>query len=63
MRGNVALSLYDLPVVAAVPIEASQFSNKTELKALADAQGLPLFVVTQEAWHKYESFFEVTHGE
>lgn len=54
-KGIASLSLQGKPVVAVKPIEAKYFDNLKELLALAEIQGLPYIIVTQEAWSKYEA--------
>jgi vacuolar-type H+-ATPase subunit F/Vma7 len=50
-----AILFHNRSVVAVEPIQADSFETIEKFKELAEEQDLPVIVVTQEAWNKYDS--------
>lgn len=53
--GHPSLDFRGRPmIIAPQPIQAADFDTLEELRDLSDKQGLPIILVNEKAWHKYE---------
>lgn len=55
----VRINEHDIPAVAVVPIEYSDFDTLIDLKLLVAKQDLPIAVLTPKAWRKLEGLYDV----